>query len=69
MVSNLDSQYLWTRNIIFNFHERKTQSNGMKGTEVPKLQDVPQPKSLAPPPYSPNGWSKLAQIFGGSPYG
>ena len=25
--------------------------------------------STLPPPYSPNGGSKLAQIFGGSPYG
>ena len=36
-------------------------------TEVPELQDVPHPKSLAPPPYSPNAWVKLADFLARNP--
>ena len=43
-------------------------NEGLSFTEVPELQGVEQPKSIAPPPYSPNAWAKLAQIFGGSPF-
>ena len=40
-----------------------------KGTEVPEIQDEERPKSMAPPPYSPNAWAELAQILGGWPLG
>ena len=44
-------------------------TNDASSTEVPEIQDVERPKSLAPPPYSPNAWAELAQILGGWPLG
>ena len=46
---------------------RSTISEFLKETtEVPELQDVPQPNRKQPPPYSPNAWAKLAHFLAGN---
>ena len=41
----------------------------MKTTEVPEIQDVEGPKSIAPPPYRSNHWAKLDHIWARDPSG